>query len=318
MANNPAETRDLDVFLTSVESRLRAPFSSLELSRAISTASSPKEYLETIGKVLPRMDTVVQLRLLVALLGVERSGDTEVAMYELLTQAQDKTLFEDWTRVAAGLLQGILFSNDDGARDVGTEATQVLIKACGGQVAQEFDDKKLKGILDQKLPAASSASKEVIDMNPLFAPYFYSLVSPDTLERILPECMSNPHFTVNEKADILSEDERREREEQTAAVPASTKRVVEEAAPAAALPPVIMPGRKQASAKPTKKAPPAPKSSMFLPSRKPTAMVGGRMRGQAVVSMNNVKREGIGCLMLTCLAHFLRLHFFSRMRKSRD
>ncbi len=36
-----AETQDLDVFLTSVESKLRAPFSSLEIARAISAAPSP-------------------------------------------------------------------------------------------------------------------------------------------------------------------------------------------------------------------------------------------------------------------------------------
>lgn len=283
-------THDLDVFLAGVESKLRAPFSSLELSRAISTAPCSKEYLETIGKVLSRMDKTVQLRLLVGLLGVEPTKDTDTAIYELLTQAQDKTLFDDWAVVAAGLVQGILFYNDSGERDVGNEATEVMAKVCGGidvrkllqqeaeQQGKEFkEETRLKGIIDQ-ISQAASTSSEVVDLNPLFAPYYYSLVNPETLERILPECMSNPHFTVNEDADILKEDERREREEQTAVASATASRVSEEAAPAA-LPPVIMPGRQSTAAKPKARTP-AAKSSMFLPSRKPGATAGGRMGRQ--------------------------------------
>ena len=128
----------LDVFLTSVESKLRAPFSSLEIARAISAAPSPIHYLEMISQVLVRMEKVIQLRLLVGLLGVERNDEINVVLMELLTQAQDKTLYEDWTRVAAGLVQGILFSNNDGERDVGTEATSVLVKACGGEDAMKL------------------------------------------------------------------------------------------------------------------------------------------------------------------------------------
>jgi len=322
MANEGETTHhDLDVFLTGVESKLRAPFSSLEISRAITTAPSSREYLETVGKVLPRMDKVVQLRLLIGLLGVEPSDDTDDSIYDLLTQAQDKTLFEDWTRVAAGLVQGILFSGDTGERDVGKEATEVLIKACGGadakklleqeaeQEGKDFDEKNLNGILDQQ--SENDASSGSIDMNPLFAPYYYSLVNPDTLERILPECMSNPHFSVNEKADVLNEDERREREEQSAAAPVSTGRIAEEAAPSA-LPPVIMPGRKSTTTKPKSKAP-AAKSSMFLPSRKPTAVVGGRMGRQVVVRILKCLSKYVGTYLLCSLP----CYFTCRMRESR-
>ena len=292
MANEGESTNhDLDVFLAGVESKLRAPYSSLELSRAISTAPSPREYLETIAKVLPRMDIVVQLRVLVGLLGLDPSEDTDVVVYDILTQAQNDTLFEEWVRVAAGLVQGLIFSGDNGERDVGEEATRVLIKACGGPEAKKLlqqeaeskgkqvGEKKLKGILDQKLDHGTSSN--VVDMNPLFAPYYYSLVNSDTLQLILPECMSNPHFSVNEDADILKKDERREREEQAAVASVSASRTAEEAAPAAP-PPVIMPGRKSTAAKPKPKGP-AAKSSMFLTSRKPTAMVGGRMAQQVAV-----------------------------------
>jgi hypothetical protein len=277
MANDATEMQDLDVFLTSVESKLRAPFSSLEIARAISAAPSPTNYLEMISQVLVRMEKVIQLRLIVGLLGVERNDEMDVVLLELLTQAQDKTLYEDWTRVAAGLVQGILFSNNDGERDVGTEAINVLVKACGGEdakkvVGEQVDSKKRSGILDQ---LSKEVSNDMVDMNPLFAPFYYSLVNPDTLERILPECMSNPHFGVNEDADILNEDEKREQEEQNAA-PMATGLVSEESAPAA-LPPVIMPGSRKATTQKPKTATTSGKSSMFLPSRKPTAVMARRM-----------------------------------------
>ncbi len=203
----------------------------------------------------------------------------------LLTQAQDKTLYEDWTRVAAGLVQGILFSNNDGKRDVGTEATSVLVKACGGTEAMklEGDDSKMRnGILDQL--STKGSTTETVDMNPLFAPFYYSLVNPDTLERILPECMSNPHFCINEDADILKEDGKREQEEQTASAPMA-KLVSEELAPVA-LPPVIMPGSRKAATQKAKTAPSSAKTSMFLPSRKPTAVMAGRMAVSESIMVN--------------------------------
>jgi hypothetical protein len=87
----------------------------------------------------------------VGLLGVEQNDEMDVILLELLTQAQDKTLYEDWTQVTAGLVQGILFSNNDGERDVGTEAINVLVKACRGEDAKKVmeDSKKRSGILDR-------------------------------------------------------------------------------------------------------------------------------------------------------------------------
>jgi hypothetical protein len=251
------DNQDLDAFLIFVESKLRGPFSSLDLGRAIASARSPREYLQSISKVLPRMEKVVQLRVLVGLLGVDPSEDTDDVIFEILTEAQEAPLHEEWVRVAAGLVQGILFYRDSRERDMGEEAQKLLEKTC-------------KDILSRE-PLAT-------DVDPLFAPYYYSLLNPDTLQCILPECMSNPHFSVNENAEILKEDETLEQEEQRALA----SRLVEEA-PAAALPPVIMPGRSTMSTFASKPKQTASKTSMFLPSKKPASATGGRLGRQLAV-----------------------------------
>jgi hypothetical protein len=178
--------------------------SSLEVAHAISAAPLPTNYLKMISQVLVKMEKVIQLRLNVGLLSVEQTNKMDVILLELLMQAQDKTLYEDWTRVTAGLVQGISFSNTDGECDIGTEATNVLMKVCGGEDAKKVmgDSKKQSGILVQ---LSKEVSNDMVDMDPLlFAPIF--LVNPNTLEQTLPECMLNPHFGINEDADILNED----------------------------------------------------------------------------------------------------------------
>jgi hypothetical protein len=75
-----------------------------------------------------------------------------------------------------------------------------------GEEVQKPLEKTCKDILSRE-PLAT-------DTDPLFAPYYYSLLNPDTLQCILPECMSNPHFSVIENAEILKEDEMLEQEEQ--------------------------------------------------------------------------------------------------------
>ena len=106
---------DLDLFLTGVESKLRGPFSSLDLAKAISNTAlrgshTPKEYLQLISKVLSRTDKVIQLRILIGLLGLDASNETNEEIYGVLQQAQDATLHEEWVRTVSGLIQGCVIS----------------------------------------------------------------------------------------------------------------------------------------------------------------------------------------------------------------
>jgi hypothetical protein len=112
--SEPKSQEDLDLFLTGVESKLRGPFSSLDLAKAISTTAlrgshTPSEYLQLISKVLSRTDKVIQLRILVGLLGLDSTRDTTDDIYNVLQQAQDADRHEEWVRTVSGLIQGIMF-----------------------------------------------------------------------------------------------------------------------------------------------------------------------------------------------------------------
>ena len=154
-----------------------------------------------------------------------------------------------------------------------------------GEEAQKVLEKTCKEILSRE-PIAP-------DTDPLFAPYYYSLLNPDTLQHILPECMSNPHFSANENAEILKQDETLEQEEQ----PASTSRLEEEA-PAIALPLVIMPGRSTMSTFASKPKQPASMTSMFLPSKKPAIATRGRLGRQLAVRTTHCLRRSLQCGLL--------------------
>jgi hypothetical protein len=67
------------------------------------------------------MDKVVQLRALIGILGVDPSNNTDDVIFEILTEAQEAPLHEEWVQVAAGLVQRILFYRDSRARDMGEE-----------------------------------------------------------------------------------------------------------------------------------------------------------------------------------------------------
>ena len=112
---------DLDLFLTNIESKLRGPFSSLDLSKAVTTAAlrktmTPPEYLENLNQVLLRTDKVSQLRILIGLLGLEPEKKLDEKVLEVLTTAQEDSA-EDWVKVIAGLIQGIMFRTEEDEKD---------------------------------------------------------------------------------------------------------------------------------------------------------------------------------------------------------
>ena len=198
MATND-DFSDLDAFLVSVESKLRAPFSSLDLTKAVNTTglrqSSPRDYLEQIQQVLPRMDKVIQVRVLIGLMGLDPSDEIDDVVYNILSDA-DK-VHEEWVRAVAGLIRGIMFEDGDGSR-----------KFCRGEDAQQLLEKTSQDILER----IGKQERDGTDLDPLFVPYYFSLLDPKALEEVAPEAMYNPHFLVNEDADILNIDEHNEKQ----------------------------------------------------------------------------------------------------------
>jgi len=197
MSSTNEETSDLDAFLVSVEAKLRGPFSSLDLTKAVNTTalreSSPREYLEQVLMVLPRMDKVVQVRVLIGMLGLDPSDEIDDVVYNILTGAEKE--HEEWVRAVAGLVRGIMFEGGDGSRD-----------SCRGEDAKQLLAKTCKDILNR----VSAQEMNGLDFDPLFVPYYYSLLNPDTLQAVAPDTLKNTHFKLNEEAEILNVDERNE------------------------------------------------------------------------------------------------------------
>ena len=125
---------DLDTFLTTIESKLRGPFSSLDLAKAVTTPAlrgslTPKEYLQSIYKVFGRTEKVIQLRIMIGLLGLDPSEEIDSEILNILKQAQGEDM-EEWVRIIAGLIQGIMFQDETNSREScrGEEAKKLLSK----------------------------------------------------------------------------------------------------------------------------------------------------------------------------------------------
>jgi hypothetical protein len=118
---------------------------------------SAENYLENVCAVLPRAEKVTQLRLLVGLLGLEQSMETDRAIQKILTTAQQAPLFDEWTRIVSGLVESILFDgtciegeghveseNDNDTLSKKREARELLEKTCAEIIAKV---RKWKNIL---------------------------------------------------------------------------------------------------------------------------------------------------------------------------
>lgn len=187
---------DLDNFLTVVESKLRGPFSSLDVAKAVTSTRgvTSRQYVEKLIQVFPRMDKVTKLRVLIAMLGLDPSDETDDLIYEMFTAGQEERLSEEWVKVIAGLSRGIMYQDGEGSRE-----------SCRGREAQQLLEKSCSDVLDGVVRQVHHT-----DTNPLFSPYFYSLLNSDVLKEVLPECLSNPHFKANAGAAVLKEDEQAE------------------------------------------------------------------------------------------------------------
>lgn len=343
---------DLDAFLTSVESKLRGPFSSLDLAKAITTTAlrgslSPKEYLKMIAQVLPRTEKVIQLRVLIAMLGLDptttlnnhnkndtnsnEEEDMDDQIYQLLTQAQESPAYEEWVRTVAGLVRGIMFTeanhsndesdNNDHPKEEEDDDDNTLHSPCRGEEAQSVLDKTCQEIIKhvqeleeytrRKVEEEQASSLWMADREPMFAPYRYSLVNPDLLAQVLPECFGttttksqDSYFQVRREAAMLSQDQEMETQKaqeesktlmaraistSSSATTSSSTDAATSAAAKKVNDTVAFPGFRTSNAASANnnnksKVPPA-KTSMFLPTKRPGA--GGAMARAMPVSFSS-------------------------------
>jgi hypothetical protein len=244
---DPLPKEDLDAFLTSVEAKLRGPFSSLDLTRAAQTAAlrttndnnntnnnntkntnTTTQYLQRLATVLHKADKIVQMRVLIGLLGLlpavednDAHQQVGVVVWQILTAAGTAPVHEEWVRVVAGLVQGILFrtssdsndnedevgnNNDDNnnntidntmdnnnhTRARGPEAAARLEKTCATII------QRVRAL--ERDTAATTADPPctlvTADVDPTACPYRYALLNPALLQQVLPETLEHAHFGV--------------------------------------------------------------------------------------------------------------------------
>lgn len=170
---------DMDAFLIQIESKLRTNFSALDLTKTIvspnthtltikssstSGVITPSQFIKVLSNCLHRMTKPIQLRCLMALLGLDpdvgqlhaNGKDGRKAnesfhkqVLTLLNKAQEKCN-DQWVRVLASIVQGKLFlptslegkeasGNHCGSmmdiRSRSKETDQMIRKACDGVIA---------------------------------------------------------------------------------------------------------------------------------------------------------------------------------------
>ena len=226
-ADNNKQKGDLDIFLSTLESKLRGPFSSLDLAKSVTTLAlknnglTPTQYLDQVAQVFNRPDKVVKLRILIGLLGLEppkRSSTTgqiidpgsniNPEIFKIVQLGQDEN--EEWVKTIGGLVQGIMFHDSNNSREScrGAFAQQVLEKT-SEEICQRIENQVQRDQQQEQSQQADQAEEEDDDLNASFAPYRYGLISKTLLRPIIPECTdgTNPHFTTKTGAAILKIDE---------------------------------------------------------------------------------------------------------------
>ena len=312
---------DLDLFLTAIESKLRGPFSSLDLTKTVTTAAlrgnnvSEVQYLQQIAQVLNKSEKIIQMRVLIGLLGLDPEPEMNEVIFSLLRQAQGKgedtmdredlteeeklaQRYEEWVRVVSGLIQGVMYKKDDNdeTKNYGEEAQGLLDATCDEvmkqieklaqqverqQEEEEDDEEKTSSDIDTSLKAA--------DVDPMMAPYRFSLLNPKMLKDSLPEALEpNPHFAVNEDVDVLNMDAKQEeiKAQEEADYALQKQQVIQKAGATSSQRTsaperrVVMPGQGSGSNMAAKKKAAArPKSSLFITRKPPAASAAAKRTG---------------------------------------
>lgn len=207
-----------------IESRLRNPFTSLDLASTIEREVDPISFLRNLDWFLfdptstdhTKMDKLVKLRILIALLGLDRmamawkgtnrantsdeegrtgsSGDSIV--WNMVTNALQAPDDEEWTRMVAGIVKGKLFYCDDEDNDR-TEYRALL-------------QKNNERIIQQTIP--SFTTSKPCPETYYYAPIRYHLLDPPILQQCFSELYDHNqyHFTPNLDCDLLLLDSRAE------------------------------------------------------------------------------------------------------------
>jgi len=180
----------LDNFLTTLESKLKNPFTSIEVKKLI----KDQQHTEDLSRVFCKLNKAAKCRVLVGLLLMDkdeinsfvsvdnpRSSGMSLNIIEEVLKSDDE---DDWVKVLAEIVQ-------DKISSITQECVRVKSTA--------------ENIWKQIESSFASMEKDLQTVNdplPQIAPYFYSLADPGGS----PSENINPHFEVQWSASILSVD----------------------------------------------------------------------------------------------------------------
>jgi hypothetical protein len=354
LAPDKRSQKDLDLFLASIESKLRGPFSSLDLTKTIQTPAlrdplTRHEYLERIALVMGKTDKITQSRIVIALLGLldhDASNSTDVRtrggtvaaaagalsdldndadedgagaidqdIYNILQQAQEAPTYEEWVRICASLVQGIMYeeghevedgdnSNAEGKGNNASSGSNSMMGKEARKLLEKTTNEIIKRVADVQRATEyeeddpNYVASDKADADPVgLAPYRYALLNSNLLERVVPETQApSVHFTVNTRAEVLKMDARLEKakadEERDHEAKQGTAnphpgassaasngnhgaRALNGSSPPTAVLPGVRPGVKAAAAAASTSSQ-RPKSSMFMPAKKPAQVAAGK------------------------------------------
>ena len=213
-------TQQLDSFLTTIESKLRNPFTSLEISKFASSSSSDGNEARMLPLVFPRMQKSLKCKVLVGILAA--FGAVESLNYSQQQQQQQQQNHLDVIEKSFldVLDLAVLEDEDEWVRVLG-QIVKYKIEDDHNNYCEETKDKADSSVISVVQSSAqqilSDVMKEhsamdnskIVDPLPLVGPFYYSLVADseilNTDDRVKSDD-DNRHFKTDWDASILQID----------------------------------------------------------------------------------------------------------------
>ena len=246
MVNSASHDDILDSFLTTLESKLRGPFSSLDLAKGVSTAAlrqssqigskaadnandPAREYLQNLSSVFNRTNKVIQCRMLIGLLGLNdmrtnkndtssgnHADDGTKSQYltpeilRILHETQGSE-HEEWVRTTSGLIEGVMFRTKDGDENGNTR------ESCRGEEASkviretgtevcEKVETQIKNVGKPYKPRAKQQSQQNQSMPTTSAGNANKQSRGFTIEKVV-ATSSQPAIKKEEKSSLIKEEQ---------------------------------------------------------------------------------------------------------------
>lgn len=221
----------LDAFQTLIESKLRQPYTSLELPKCLQSSSlSPKVFIQYLQKCFRKMTKPIQLRCIIGLLGFEPDMINQYGQHESKEEFEESVKEflgdendEKWVRVMNGIIQEKMFHNDQSDEIGGNDALDSILSSAVDEIIHNVTEASAHAFAFRNeakatLNASNDKNEQEIerlidlfqigkDVKPYFVPSGYRLCDSAIIMEVFPTLNNSCDFTLNEEAHILKEDD---------------------------------------------------------------------------------------------------------------